>query len=121
MQTKEEEYAYRLYLRLSDRFASIASQIDLTVKGSFQQWQCTAKRAQRSCVVHCFEAHGEPEYLASFEKGEEPIASGRTPLLADLIEAIFAWLDDSSLDALHRRFQFVDRLKRELIRIRILY
>jgi hypothetical protein len=106
-----------LHDRLVDRFAPVSPQTEITVSGDGVRWRCSAKRGQKSCLVQFFDVR-VPEFLTLFEQEGKEVAAGRTPSQAETIDAVWHWLDDTPLDALYGRFVFVDRQKRELVRIR---
>ncbi len=117
MERNEQKYAQDLYEGLTARFAEIADQAQIAITGGGVQWRCSAQRGARSCWVGCFEVGG-PEFLTFFEETGRKIAIGRTSSCRETVDAIWHWLDAAPLDAMYRRFCFVDREKRQLISIR---
>jgi hypothetical protein len=115
MESIEAKYARDLYDGLIGRFAPRSGQIKITMSG--QQRTCSAKGGKRSCLVHCFGDPG-PLFLTLFEQEGKEVAAGRTPSQAETIDAVWSWLHDTQLDALYGQFEFVDRQKRGLARIR---
>lgn len=117
MERNEPQYARDLYEGLQHRFAAVAGETQICITGGGVQWRCSAKRGQRSCWVGCFEVGG-PEYLTFFEESERRIATARTALVSETVDAIGSWLDSEPLEALYKRFSFVDAEKRRLVAIR---
>lgn len=117
MERNEPKYAHDLYQALLDRFAPVTDQARITTTGGGVQWSCAAQRGQRSCWIGCFEVGG-PEFLTSFEDDGRKIATGRTHLQTETVDAIWHWLDAVTPEALYRRFSFVDRERRQLLSIR---
>jgi hypothetical protein len=117
VERNEPIYARDLYEELTDRFRAYAEKAEITLTGGGVQWRCSAKRGQRSCWVGCFEVGG-PEYLTFFEEEGKRIATGRTPLRPETVNAVWHWLEGAPLDELYRRFCFVDWEKRQILAIR---
>lgn len=122
MKFPQEAHATALHKILLEHFASARSLTDLSITGAGVHWDCIAKRASRSCSIHCFDVRGPdgvhgPEYLASFDEGDQTIAMGRTSLDSEIVPAVSDWLQGASLDTLHSKFRFVDGQKRDLLDI----
>ena len=113
MQPIEEKYARFLHGRLVKRFVPVAWDSEITL----DRWRCLAQRRQRSCIVVCLDSLG-PEFLTYFEEEKKTIARGITASPDETVEAIWQWLGDVTLDALHAQLNFVDGQRRELLRVR---
>ncbi len=117
MERNEPIYARDLCEALTDRFRADAEKAEITLTGGGVQWRCCAQRGHRTCWVGCFEVGG-PEYLTFFEEDGRRIATGRTPLRTETVNAVWHWLDAAPLDELYRHFCFVDWEKRQILAIR---
>jgi hypothetical protein len=114
MQYEQERLARDLYHALSAVFAKG----ELSISGSGVNWQCMARRGERSGLIHCFVTFRGSEYLTAFKRGDQTDAWGRTDSQSETIGAVKDWLDGWELDDLYWTFDFVDRRKRQLTRVR---
>jgi hypothetical protein len=117
MKDSQEDYAKELYRDLTRRFANNVPAIAVSIEGAGVNWHCTAKRGRNLCSVACFDAGG-PEYLTSFERDAEKVATGRTSSKLDTVKAVDDWIRGQALSRLYDRFRFVDQIKRTLTGIR---
>ena len=115
----EEKYARHLRDKLARRIASLKLDAHSSIDGGGVHWHCSTSMTGRSSLVHCFALPQEgPEYLTSFRREGEEIATARTSSPDDTVEAIMDWLNGADLRSLHDRYQFLDRAKRALTQIR---
>jgi hypothetical protein len=117
MKYAEEDHANDLHRDLTRRFADSVPATAVSIDGAGVHWHCTAKRGHNFCSIACFEVGG-PEYLTSFERDSEKVATGRTSSKLDTVNVVADWLQDQPLSRLYDRFRFVDQTKRALTSIR---
>lgn len=109
----EESHARELHRDLRNAFANAMPEIIVALKGAGVHWDCTVKRGERECCIHCFDVKG-PEYLTSFDQQKGPRATGRTSSKSETIAAANLWIEGCDVSQLYGRFQFVDQQKRSL-------
>jgi hypothetical protein len=117
MERAQEKHARLLYGKLVSRIGAVIPDAEINVSGGGVQWRCFAKVAHRDSVINCFDQKG-PEYLTTFRREGEEVATARTPSPDDTVEAIQHWLNGEALSSLYDCFAFVDQRKRELLSLR---
>lgn len=119
MKYEEEKIARDLYDALTQELATATSHAIVSIEGRGVHWHCTAEQEERFCSIACFYADGT-EYLIRFERNAQTLAHGRTSQKKEALSAISGWLQGQELQALHDRFEFIDKQKRALAAIRAL-
>ncbi len=109
-----ESYARELHGELLAKFRS-RKDIELAIEGGGVHWNCTARKENNFCKVHCFELPLQevPEYLIYFERSSNRFAAGRAASIADTVNAVASWLTDATVSELYEKFDFVDKNKRK--------
>jgi hypothetical protein len=117
MKYAEEDHAKDLHRDLTRRLADGDPATTVTIDGAGVHWHCTVRRGPNFCSIACFDVRGA-EYLTSFERASEKVATGRTSSQLETINAVDDWLQGQQLSRLYDRFRFVDQTKRALAGIR---
>ena len=51
----EESYGRELYTELKNAFSDAVPEATVALKGAGVHWNCTVKRGDRHCTIHCFD------------------------------------------------------------------
>lgn len=117
MRYLEEDHAQDLYKDLMEKFVNRTPPIICSIKGGGVHWFCWVKSSFKICSIECFNELGSPEYFISFGKNYKRVATGRTSSKLDTINAVDDWIQGDELSILYNKFSFIDRCKRDVIKI----
>lgn len=117
MRYLEKDHAQDLYRDLKKKFVNRIPPIICSIKGAGVHWCCWVKSGFKICSIECFDQFGTPEYFISFGKNSKGVATGRTSSKLDTINAVDDWIRGDELSILYKKFSFIDRCKRDVIKI----
>ncbi|WP_156090671.1 hypothetical protein [Planktothrix paucivesiculata] len=117
MRYPEEDHAQDLYKDLTEKFVNRTPPIIYSIKGAGVHWGFYVKSGCKICSIECFDKFGSPEYFISFGKNSKRVATGRTSSKLDTINAVDDWIKGDELSILYKKFSFIDRSKRDVIKI----
>lgn len=117
MRYLEEDHAQDLYKDITEKFVNRNPPIICSIKGGGVHWCCWVKSGFKICSIDCFDELGSPEYCISFGKNSKRVATGRTSSKLDTINAVDEWMQGDELSILYKKFSFIDRSKRDVIKI----
>ncbi|MGL6138023.1 MAG: hypothetical protein ACRC2M_12060 [Planktothrix sp.] len=117
MRYPEEDHAQDLYKDITEKFVNRTPPIICSIKGAGVHWGLYVKSGFKICHIDCFDEFGSPEYCISFGKNSKRVATGRTSSKLDTINAVDDWMQGDELSILYKKFSFIDRCKRDVIKI----
>ncbi len=119
MKYPEEDTAKQLQQELVERFDSRNTVISLTGRGV--HWKYLTERGNSECSIACLHLLAReyiPQYCTAFVRKGDTLAIGRTTSRDETIDSVADWLDGMDTAYLHSKYDFVDRTKRALTKIR---
>lgn len=117
MKYAEEDLARDLYNDLNQHFTNRDPSILCSIEGGGVHWQCMVKHDLHICVIACFDEIERAEYSITFQRNLEKMAEGRTHSKLKTINAVEVWIQRGEISLLYQQFSFVDRVKRDMIKI----
>lgn len=117
MKYPEEDWARDLYNDLTQRFTNRDQSILCSIEGRGIHWLCIVKYDRYTCFIDCFDEFGRAEYAINFQQNSKKMAGGRTHSKLETIHAVEVWIKSGEISLLYKQFSFVDRVKRDIIRI----
>ncbi len=110
----EEGFAEQLYRYLKDNLAALCMDAEVSYEWSGVHWECLVRRGQRSTSIFYF----GPQYYISFEENAREVGTARTAAKPDVLAAVSEWMLGGAPESLYDKFDFVDRIPRDLTAIR---
>src|SRR5262245_41229451 len=113
----EEDFAKQLHRDLKDRLSELCADAEVSYDWSGVHWECLVRRGPRTTTIVCFDAKG-PQHYISFGENAVEVGTALTSSKPDVLAAVSEWILGGTLEGLYDKFDFVDRILRDLTAIR---